>query len=163
MNMNAVFNVAVNTMSSALHVTDRILKLCNQHNYKHTMVGYMCMTYLAYAWYLTVHNKRLFDDSIHRWNFGVVIPNIYHSMKIFNSCIVNIEQLIIESELVYFDEDQIDVIQFVVKSYGRWSASSLHNITKDEAFLKTKVHDILLNEDIKECYLKLYKKYDSSI
>ena len=39
------------------------------------------LVYMAYAWWLAVRRERLFDEPIEAWDYGPVIPSLYHEFK----------------------------------------------------------------------------------
>ena len=73
---------------NAQTVADDILKLAKRRGMVLTPMQLMKLVYIAYGWYLAMHNARLFDDRIEAWKYGPVIPNLYHATKHFGGNII---------------------------------------------------------------------------
>lgn len=43
------------------------------------------LMYYAHGWYLAITNSPLLDENVEAWEYGPVIPSIYHEFKIFGN------------------------------------------------------------------------------
>lgn len=43
------------------------------------------LVYLAHGWNLAITNESLINDRVEAWEYGPVIPNLYHSLKTYGA------------------------------------------------------------------------------
>lgn len=67
----------------AQDVTDLVLYWANRDGDLISNLKLQKLLYYAQAWYLVNFTVPLFDDLIEAWDFGPVIPNVYHEYKRF--------------------------------------------------------------------------------
>jgi len=48
-----------------------------------TMLKLVKLCYIAHGWYLAVRNCGLIDENIEAWQYGPVVPSVYHEFKHF--------------------------------------------------------------------------------
>jgi phage protein len=96
------------------------------------------LCYFAQGFSLAALNRPIFDDPIEAWQYGPVVPALYHEFKHFKS-----DKITKKSEYTYLDdsynlisetpilEDDKDkkIVQLVWKMYGKDTAGELVNIT----------------------------------
>lgn len=82
------------------------------------------LLYLAQAYYLAKIGRPLFSDRIEAWEFGPVIPEVYHEFKKFGSSPIIHER----DESKIYDEDK-ENLNRVWDAFGGYSASRLVDIT----------------------------------
>lgn len=80
--------------------------------------------FISYGWYLTKHNKKLFDDKIEASEFGIIINSVYNKYIDYSyKQITNLESKIQPiSEICKF-------IDSVWSMYGKYSSFTLTNYT----------------------------------
>lgn len=111
---------------NAQTVADDILKLAKRRGMVLTPMQLMKLVYIAYGWYLAMHNARLFDDRIEAWKYGPVIPNLYHATKHFGGNIIP-HSLIANSPVSNPDLEAF--LDSIVQNYGQFSGIALSNLT----------------------------------
>ena len=127
------------------------------------------LVYIGYGWCLTLLGRKLFKEKIEAWQFGPVIPSLYHEFKSFGP--KAIDRFAIEVE--YDDTDKvkdinipivqdpkiIQVLEKVWQTYKEHSAYKLSSIThhRDSAWDKawkqapfTELEDSLIIKRSKE-------------
>ncbi len=105
--------------------------------------------YFAQAYYLAKMNKPLFNDKIEAWEYGPVIPVVYHKYKSYKSSPIFSEK----DESSISKEDKI-IIKKIWDTFGGYSASRLVDIV--HAHTPWKDANILANKTI---YQKVIKEY----
>lgn len=113
------------------------------------------LLYFAQAWALARNGKPLFSDEIQAWDYGPVVPNVYHTFKVCGDN--NIEHTADDYSPDKFNDEDIQLLLDVYREYGKYSASALVEITHNEKPWKTRYrcgeHDIPIpNSLIKEAY-----------
>jgi uncharacterized phage-associated protein len=82
------------------------------------------MLYFAQAAYLSLNNQKLFNEDIEAWQYGPVIPSIYHKYKEHrNQPIPNID------EEITIDDDLNIFLDGIWELFDKYSAIELMNIT----------------------------------
>lgn len=94
------------------------------------------LLYLAQGWTLGLSGSPLFRDPIEAWEYGPVVPDVYHTVKMFGSSSIRgrlkrfdhtRRQVVTAREP--FDALESDVIQAVWDKYGSWSGPKLIGFT----------------------------------
>jgi hypothetical protein len=122
------------------------------------------LVYIGYAWYYAIYDKKLFAEQIQAWQYGPVIPSIYHEFKRFGSSPISnyaIEFGLDTGETSYpivmeKDEEILQVLGAVWEIYKNKSGTELSKITHEEdspwhyAFYGQGVNSPLSDEQIRE-------------
>ena len=80
--------------------------------------------YFAQAYFLAKIGKPLFTDTIEAWEFGPVIPSIYHKLKKYGS-----NPIIDEKDKSTISVEDKEILDKVWEAFGGYSASRLVDIT----------------------------------
>lgn len=87
------------------------------------------LVYYAQGFHLAICNDLLFPESIMAWEHGPVIPELYHTYKIYTSAgIPPVRDL----DFSIYDEEVKSLLDEVYEVYGQFSAWKLRNMTHDE-------------------------------
>lgn len=83
--------------------------------------------YYAQGWSMVRLNRPLFSDKIVAWDYGPVIPSVYHTFKCCGSNPI-------EEPTEYFDEnrlasEELDLLIDVYSNYGRYTGWALKDMT----------------------------------
>jgi uncharacterized phage-associated protein len=111
------------------------------------------LLYLAQAYFLAKLDKPLFSDSIEAWEFGPVIPNVYHKFKKKGS-----SPIIIKKDKSNLSLEDKEVINKVWEAFGGYSAGRLVDITHAHTPWKeayNSANNEISNKTIKEYYTPL--------
>ena len=99
------------------------------------------LMYFTQAWYLRVRDQPLMDDHFARWQYGPVVPAIYHKFRAFGSQPITrhahtLSKRADDSDFVVTvptvssaDRDTWDLLNAIAKQYGQLSAQQLSGIT----------------------------------
>ena len=68
-------------MYDVLTVADAILKIAKKHGHFLTPMQLVKLTYIAHGWSLGLRGRGLFHNRIEAWQYGPVIPDLYHATK----------------------------------------------------------------------------------
>jgi uncharacterized phage-associated protein len=94
------------------------------------------LLYLAQGWTLGLTGKRLFRDAIEAWEYGPVVPDIYHSVKMYGASRIRgrlmtfdySRRRVVEAREL-FDPLESEIIQTIWDKYGHWSGVQLMRLT----------------------------------
>lgn len=123
-------------MYDALSVAHYIIDYCNEHGRGISNLKLQKLMYFVQAEFLvsTPKNTPCFKDRIEAWDFGPVVPNVYHQYKLFGSAIIPAKMndvLVPYYENIAF-EDQL-LIDSIVDDASKYTASQLVQITHNQA------------------------------
>lgn len=79
---------------------------------------------------LALYGERMFNQNIMKWQYGPVVPDVYHTFKENGNQTIQYEEPVDMSAL---HEKQIDVIQMVYDYFGQYAAIALMNFTHNES------------------------------
>lgn len=136
---------------SAIAIANEFLKLAERdHVTDVTPMKLLKLVYYAQGWHLAIENQPLIDEQIEAWQYGPVVPSLFHEFKQYgNQPITELAETIIddpESPLGEFhtptlgDDDSPGtsdpdftrrLIERVWDEYGSYSASKLSNMTHE--------------------------------
>lgn len=122
---------------STIAVANTILEFAEKKKIKISPMKMQKLIYYAQAWYYSLNNEPLVDEHFSRWQYGPVIPSLYHELKYYGSN--NITSKI--GNIEFTDNDAV-VVEPVIRDnligklldkildvYGSYSAEQLSNMT----------------------------------
>jgi uncharacterized phage-associated protein len=84
------------------------------------------LAYISHGWMLGLYSKPLLDENAEAWQYGPVIPSIYHRYKKFGgSAITEIPQ----AEPDHLTHEEKDLIRQVWDIYGKYTGLQLSALT----------------------------------
>lgn len=103
------------------------------------------LLFFAQSWHLRKNGEHtpLFDDNFARWKYGPVIPSLYHELKTYGakpitSTLSNVdidddcEVVLVTPSIPTSDADAHELIDAIIKKYGRLTGSQLSFLTHEE-------------------------------
>lgn len=66
---------------SPIAISNYFIDKANENNLKIDLLKVTKLAYFAYGITLSLLNKKLFDEKIQAWDYGPVVPSIYHTFK----------------------------------------------------------------------------------
>ncbi|MBF7695863.1 Panacea domain-containing protein [Acinetobacter rathckeae] len=147
---------------TALQVADKFIRLGMANGQHFTQMQLLKLVYIAHGWTLATSNSPLISNHVEAWQYGPVIPELYHELK-YNGA-REIPNPILNTEAI-FSQNEEKAINFTFKNYGNFSAYQLSDIThaQDTPWSKSfGKSDYIPNDLIANHYKELYQKYMSS-
>lgn len=84
------------------------------------------LVYISHGWMLAIHDKPLFNESSEAWQYGPVVPSIYHAYKHFGgNFITDIPKI----EPSGFSPEERDLMAGVWDAYRQYTAIQLSALT----------------------------------
>ena len=139
-------------MYSVLDVAKYIIQYCKIQGYYISNLKLQKILYFVQAEFLVVSNRACFREEIEAWDFGPVVPEVYHEYKCFGS------SRIIDNSFDYTNITKNDrtLIEGIVDECSKYSASQLVELTHKQRPWKDayqKYHNnIISNESIREYF-----------
>lgn len=85
------------------------------------------LAYIAHGYMLGAHGKPLLDESVCAWQYGPVVPSVYHAVKDFRS---NPVTVVPGANAAYqFDTAEKEVMASVARGYGKHDGIVLSTAT----------------------------------
>ena len=143
------------------HVANHFLERSFREDSPLTVLKLIKLCYLGYGWHLGVFGERLFDEPIEAWDYGPVIPSLYHEFKYYGRLpiVTKARSLKIRDrtrgrvqagyalEVPWIPEDEEKIqasLDWVWKTYAPYDAFALSYLTHrkdtpwDQVFKKSK-------------------------
>lgn len=118
------------------------------------------LLYYCQAVHLVLNNsadKPLFTDEIQAWQYGPVVPNVYHKLKKYG--LETVPELKEKNEL---SENELKTVNMVLDYYGGMSGTRLINKTHQEspwknAYVPNRKNIIISNQSIFDYFKDKYE------
>lgn len=113
------------------------------------------LMFFAQSWYLKSNHSALFDGYFERWQYGPVLPEIYHEFKSFGAQSINEFGTSMWSEYQTVDSSDYQVTEFleqIISAYGDYSGTQLSWMTHqpETAWSKGKVGTLINFQEMTE-------------
>lgn len=115
-------------MYDVLIVADAILKIAKGKGATLTPMQLVKLTYIAHGWSLGLRNRDLFKNRIEAWQYGPVIPDLYHATKAFGRNPIPLDSIGDPNQVGIAPEDK-QLLEAVYKKYGHLDGIALSYIT----------------------------------
>ena len=127
-----------------MDVARYVINVCNKNGYGITNLRLQKILYFIQVDFLTNLGKPCFDEDIEAWNFGPVIPEVYHEFKCYGNSKIPLVRRYIENEtniwdsqIRYFDYKKLDKedrrrIEDIIRQCERYTTSELVEITHNQ-------------------------------
>lgn len=115
-------------MYDVLTVADAILKIAKKNKRQLTPMQLVKLTYIAHGWSLGLRGQDLFKNRIEAWQYGPVIPDLYHATKNFGRNPIPLDSVGEPSQVGVTPEDE-RFLEAVYKKYGHLDGIALSYIT----------------------------------
>ena len=83
------------------------------------------LTYLCHGWMLGLAERSLISEPAEAWQYGPVVPSLYHRYKSFRGNPIRVEPLDKSLELAIEQRGLIKTVEEVYREYTAWELSSL--------------------------------------
>ncbi|MDO5101475.1 MAG: DUF4065 domain-containing protein [Lautropia sp.] len=115
-------------MYDVLTVADAILKIAKAQGKSLTPMQVVKLTYIAHGWSLGLRNKDLFKNQIQAWQYGPVIPDLYHTTKSYGRNPIPLTAIGDPDEVGVTPEDRA-FLESVFRKYGHLDGIDLSYLT----------------------------------
>lgn len=108
------------------------------------------LLYYVQGFNIAFFGKPLFDAEIEAWQYGPVVPEVYHKYKGYGYSGLSPSK----STLLKLTPEEEDLFDQVYKVYGDFSAIGLMNLTHNESpWCNTEIGDVISKDKLKEYFL----------
>lgn len=139
-------------MYSALDVAKYVISYSNEKRYEISNLKLQKILYFIQAEFLVSENEPCFYEEIEAWNFGPVVPEVYHVYKIFGGSNIYIRNFN-KNKILQKDRE---IIEAMVDVCAKYSPSRLVEITHNQAPWKNAyirgVNNIITKESMKSFF-----------
>lgn len=115
-------------MYDVLTVADAILRIAKSKNKSLTPMQLVKLTYIAHGWSLALRERDLFQNRIEAWQYGPVIPDLYHATKQYGRNPIPLER-IGELKDIAVDQQDSAFLSDVFDKYGHLDGITLSYLT----------------------------------
>lgn len=134
-------------------IADYLIKRSNQLGKAMSNLKLQKILYFIQAEFLVTKGEACFSENIEAWDFGPVVPNVYHKYKIYGSS--NIPYIDDNCVQIITDEDK-KLIDGIFDECSKYSASTLVEITHQQSPWKEAYRPycsmVISNKSIKEYF-----------
>lgn len=126
------------TMYSAKAVANYFLNRGDAEGIPITPLKIIKLVYVAHGWCLAVGYRPLIKEVVEAWEFGPVVPELYHAFKEYGNQPIKtrafeVDEILFDDVLDYDDGYTVgDLLNDVWDSYKNLTATELVNITHQE-------------------------------
>lgn len=115
---------------NAFDIANAFISLARKEGRSLTNMQLQKLVYIAFGYFAGFRKDRLFVDDIQAWNYGPVIPNLYHALKKYGVGAV-VDDL--PSKMPVSEETEAaSVVRGVWNAYKRFSPIELSDLTHRE-------------------------------
>ncbi len=125
-----IFNKRKIRMYSAFDIAKYIINYCKEKGYSLSNLKLQKVLYFVQAQFLLSNDKPCFYEAIEAWDFGPVVPDIYHEYKIYGSS--NITVTYPENSNKNIQSYDKELINEIIDQCAKVSASRLVEITHQQ-------------------------------
>lgn len=118
-------------MYSALDVARYIILYCNRLGQTISNLKLQKILYFVQAEFLVSNGKPCFSERIEAWDFGPVVPDVYHRYKVYGGA--SIPCIGADDNYCPFNEKDRKLADGIIKECAKYSASMLVEITHKQS------------------------------
>ena len=153
-----------NISYNAFDVANAFIAIAKKEGRTLTNLQLQKLVYIAFGYFAGLMNDRLFPETIEAWNYGPVIPDLYHELKQYG--VGAVTDALPSRNTINGGGAEITIIDAVWESYGMYSPLELSSLTHKEGTpwkvtrdkTKNRRHAEISFGLIREHYQKLIKE-----
>lgn len=126
-------------MHNSIDIANHILFLAHQDNNQLTPMQLLKIVYIAHGWHLGYHGKPLIKEEAEAWQYGPVVPSVYHQFKPYG-------KKEIRSQGNEYEHENMDLTEAVYHEYKQYSGGQLSTITHEKGSPWETVYDISIKD-----------------
>lgn len=108
-------------------IAEYFLRKAQEQGSALTPMQVLKLVYIAHGWQLALNHRPLVDKPVEAWQYGPVIPSLYHHYKRFGGGVIRD----IPDTPPSVDPSDGNVMDQVWDGYGSWSGISLSSLTHE--------------------------------
>ena len=109
-------------------VAQYMLKRADDERNPLTPMQVLKLVYIAHGWNLGVNGRPLENESVEAWQYGPVIPSLYHAYKHYRASFIS--DPVVDTS-ASFDAAERSIMDQVWRGYGRRTGISLSSLTHE--------------------------------
>ncbi|WP_083901513.1 Panacea domain-containing protein [Azospirillum sp. B4] len=113
---------------SAIKIANRLLEIAEESNGEIDPLKLIKLVYISHGWSFPVLGRALINDRIEAWQYGPVIPKLYHAIKKYRADPVT-EKIEGDRDSSRISKEDDDLLREVYSVYGKFSGGQLSNLT----------------------------------
>lgn len=114
------------------------------------------LLYYAQGVFLAKTGKPLFVNDFVAWQHGPVIPEVYDELKCFGRKQIEPDG---EFDISLFDDEELNILIGVYKTFGQYSAWKLRDMTHSESPWKdVEMNEVITKESIRAFFSERYAR-----
>lgn len=117
-------------------IANRFLDIAKDNGEPVTPMKLIKLVYIAHGWQLGITGQPLFEDTVEAWQYGPVVPSVYHAFKKFGNKQITSKATELDIEdwcEIEIREDMAsseeDLLQRIWDVYGKFNGIQLSNMT----------------------------------
>ena len=119
------------TQSNTLAIANFFIRKSLKEKKPITQIKLQKLIYFAHGFYLALKEKPLVGEKIEAWQYGPVIPSVYHRFKKWGSR--NIRKVLVDKEAnPIINEEDIEFLDLVWHKFSTLSAAQLVKISHEK-------------------------------
>lgn len=139
-------------------VANAFIEIAREEKMSLTNMQVQKLVFLAQGYALALIGSCLYENNIHAWQWGPVIPSLYKKLRKYGSGVVS--ETLEAPDSVVKDTSEFEIILGVWENYGKFTGGQLSAMTHKpgspwDKQWKRKEFDPIPPEEIKEYYKRL--------
>lgn len=107
------------------------------------------LLYYAQGLHLAMFKQPFFEENVVAWQYGPVVPEVYHEFKKYGSNMIEPNTDFKSSEV--FEDDQLELLSEIYEVFGQFSAVKLMEMTHNESpWMSTSINDVISHQKMSE-------------
>ena len=119
------------TQSNTLAIANFFIRKSLKEKKPITQIKLQKLIYFAHGYYLALREKPLIREKIEAWQYGPVVPSVYHRFKHWGDSTIQ-EVLVENSENLIINEDDLCFLDLVWHKFSGYSAAQLVDLSHVE-------------------------------
>lgn len=140
-------------MYNVLDVAKYVIQFCREKGYMISNLKLQKILYFIQAEFLVTKDSPCFSEEIEAWDFGPVVPEVYHRYKMFGNS--NILEDNTGIRKLFFKEDR-KILDDMIEACSSFTASQLVQMTHNQSpwinAYKKYYNNIISKKSIKEFF-----------
>lgn len=116
-------------MYDAITIADTLLKIAKRDGKSLTPMQLVKLVYIAYGWFFAIFDRKLFNNRIEAWQYGPVIPDLYHETKIYGRSPIPLHDIGEPNDILILEEDVKEFLEKIFKAYDGMDGIQLSSLT----------------------------------